>query len=76
MMATVSLVNVHHLIWIKKTKRKKFFFPVMRTLRIYLLNNFQICHTVVLTIVIMLYITSLVLFNLIASYLITSTYLS
>ena len=38
--------------------------------------NFQVRHTALLTTVIMLYIVSLALFNLVTSYLITSTYLS
>ena len=62
MIATVSLVNIHHLIKIQKKKQKKKknketpFFLLMRTFSIYSLNNFQI-----LIIFIMLYITSLVL---------------
>ena len=38
---------------------------VMRTLRIYSIRNFPICHTAVLTIVITLYIIPLVLIYLI-----------
>ena len=34
------------------------FFPVMRILKTYSFSNFQICNTVLLTIVTMLYITS------------------
>lgn len=41
----------------KKPKYSTFLFPlVMRTIRIYSLNNFQICHTTVLSIVVTLYI--------------------
>ena len=43
-------------------ERKKFL--VMRTFIIYSLNNYTIYHTAVLTIVIMLYITSLILVKL------------
>ena len=42
-----------------------FFYLMMRTLRIYSLNNFQIHHTAMLTVVIILYITPLVLIYLI-----------
>ena len=55
MMTIVGLVNIHHLIQIQlKKKKEKNFLLVMKTLRPYYLNNFPICHTVVLTIVIML----------------------
>lgn len=41
----------------KKPKSSTFYFLVMRTLKIYCLNNFQIRHPAVQTIVIVLYIT-------------------
>ena len=44
----------------KKREKKNKLFPVIRTLRIYSLNGFQIHQTTTLTIVIILYITSLV----------------
>lgn len=46
----------------------------MRTLRVYSLNNFQLYHTAVLTLLIMLYITSLVFIYLITGslYLLTT----
>ena len=50
MITTISLVNIHH--------HSHNFFLVMRTFKIYSLRNFQICNTVLLTIVILLYITS------------------
>ena len=52
MIATISLVVCHH------TQFQKLFF-VIRILKIYSHNNSQICNTVILTIVIMLYIISL-----------------
>ena len=52
MIATVSLVKIHH-------KTPTFFFTVMRTFKIYSLSNFQIYSTVLLTVVTMLYITFL-----------------
>ena len=50
-----------------------FFSLMMRTFRIYLLSNFQIYHTAVLTIVIILYIISPVLIYLTAGSLHPST---
>ena len=52
MIATVSLVKIHH-------KTPTFFFTVMKTFKIYSLSNFQIYSTVLLTVVTMLYITFL-----------------
>ena len=49
MATTISLVNICH-------HSYKIFFPVMRTLKIYSLSNFQICHAVLLTIVSMTFI--------------------
>ena len=43
------------------------FFPMMRTLRIYTLNQFHIQYTTVLIMLIMLYITSLGLIYLITA---------
>ena len=63
-MIITSVVNTHNLTQIQN-KREKIFFLVMRTLRIYSLNNFHIQHTTVLIVFIMLYFTSLVLIYLI-----------
>ena len=52
MITTISLVNIHHLIQLQN-----FFSLLMRTVKAYSLNNFQMYHAAVLTIVIMLYIT-------------------
>ena len=51
MIATISSVNIHYHIQLQ------FLFLVMRTFKIYSLSNFQICKTVCLTIVTILYIT-------------------
>ena len=61
MTTTVSLVSIHRLIsdTKKKKEKQKVFFLVMTTFRIYSFRKFQIYSPVVLTIVIMLYITSL-----------------
>ena len=48
-LTTTNLVNVHH--------QSYNFFPVMSTFKIHPLSNFQICNTVLLTMVTM-YITS------------------
>ena len=52
MITTMSLVNICH-----HTKLKHFFSCDENFLR-FILNNFQICNTILLTIVTMLYITS------------------
>ena len=49
---SVSLVTVHH------HTVANIFFLVVRTFKIYFLSNFQICNTVLLTMVTTLYITS------------------
>ena len=64
MITTIGLVNIIISCRYNKKKRKKFLL-VMRTLRIYSLENFPICHTAMLTIVTMLSITALVLIYLI-----------
>ena len=52
----------NHMQFLKKSKKRHFVCVcVMRILRIYSLNNFQVCHRAVLTIVIMLCITPLLL---------------
>ena len=64
---TISLVNIYHL-----TKLQSFFL-VMRMFKIYSFSNFQISNTILLTIVIMPYITSPALICLItgSEYLLT-----
>ena len=67
MITTISLASIHHLIYNKKKntrntkidtiKKKESQFFVMITLRVYSLN-IHIYHTAVLTVIIMLYITS------------------
>ena len=53
MITQINLVNVHHHTWLHN------FFPlVMRKFKIYSLSDFQICNTILLTMVAMLYITS------------------
>ena len=52
MITTISLDNIHQHTYLQN------FFLVMRTFKIYSLSNFQICNTVLLIIVAMLYITS------------------
>ena len=59
MMTTICLVNIYHLI---NTKKK---ILVMRTLRVYSLNNFHRYHSAVSATVIVLYVPSLVLMYLI-----------
>ena len=54
MITTINLVNIHHLVRIQKKKKIS---PVMKTIVIYSLSNFQIYHTTVLIIFIILYIT-------------------
>ena len=59
MITTIYLTNIHFLIdtitrKLKWTKRILF---VMRTLRIYFLNNFPLYHIALLAIVFMLYVT-------------------
>ena len=54
MVNMISLVNVHH----HTCYSYKIFFLVMRTFKIYYFSNLQICNTVLLTTVNMLYITS------------------
>ena len=56
-------------------KEKQIFCLVMRNLRVYFPNSFEIYHMAVLTIVIMLYITSLVIISLITEsfYLLTTS---
>ena len=44
MITTISLINIHH------HAQLHFFFPVMRTFKIYSLSSFQIYNTVLLTI--------------------------
>ena len=58
----ISLVNNHYHTYTN-------FFLVMRTFKIYSLNNFQICNSVLLTIVIKLYIASPWLIYFISRYL-------
>ena len=60
MMVIIDLDNTHHLIQIKKK-----IILVMRTLRVKSLKNFQMYHTVMLTIGIELNITFLVFLYLI-----------
>ena len=49
MITTISLMtSIMSYRYKNKEKEKMFFFLVVRTLRIYSLNNFQIRHTVVL----------------------------
>lgn len=45
MINTVNLVYIHH------RTQLHFFFPVMRTFKIYPLGDFQICNMILLTIV-------------------------
>ena len=52
MITTVSLVNLHH------QSQLQFFFLGMRTFKTYILSNFQINNTVLLTIVTIMYMTS------------------
>ena len=59
----------------KERKKAKIFLLVMRTLRIYSLNNFPIYHIAVLAIIIMLYITYLVLIYLITGNVLLLTFL-
>lgn len=68
MLTTISLVNIHLLIYLQN------FFLVIRTFRFYSLSNFQIYHTVVSTIVIMLCLTFPVLICLMTAilYLLTT----
>ena len=58
MITTVSLVNIHHLVYIytKPKKKKKHFFLMVKTLRIYSLDNFSVQHMVVLIVKIILYL--------------------
>ena len=68
MITTINLVNICYLIQKqggKTEKKRKKFLLVMRTFRICSFSNFQIYHTVVLTIVIMMYIASPILIYLI-----------
>ena len=52
MITIISLVNIcYH-------TELQFFFLVMRTFKIYSLSNFQLCNTISLTVVTMLYLTS------------------
>ena len=60
MITTISQVIIHHYGYN--------FFLVMRTFKIYSLSNFQIYNTVLLTIVIMLYITSSRLISITGSF--------
>ena len=41
MITTVVLINIHHL-------KKIFFWPVLKTFKVYFLSNFQIYNTVLL----------------------------
>ena len=71
MITTIGSANIYHLVYNKKKRKKKEknFLFVLRTLGIYSLNNFPIYHSAVLTIIIMLYITSLLLIYLITGHL-------
>jgi len=61
MITAIYLTNIHFLIdtITRKIKRTKKILFVMRTLRIYSLNNFLTYHIAVLAIVFMLYVTFL-----------------
>ena len=53
MITTVSLVNICHHTWLRKM-----FFLVMRIFKTYSLSYFQICNTILLIIVTVLYVIS------------------
>ena len=57
MITTIGSANIHHLIELVKRKKHRKGFLVIRTLRIYSLNNVPLYHAVVLT-VLLVYISS------------------
>ena len=58
MITTIGSANIHHLIeLVKRKKHRKEFLVVIRTLRMYSLNNVPLYHAAVLTIL-MVYISS------------------
>ena len=57
MITTIGSANIHHLIELVKRKKHRKEFLVIRTLRIYSLNNVPLYHAVVLT-VLLVYISS------------------
>ena len=63
MITTIGSINIDLLLQKQFLKSRKNS-PVLRTFRIYSLNNFPMYHTAVLAIVIMWYITSLILIYL------------
>lgn len=61
MIIVISLITIHHHIGTRRKKEKTYISLWWELLGFYCLKNFHICHAAVLTIVIMLYIISLIL---------------
>ena len=45
MFTAISLVNIHHLIWVQNKRKRKNGFFVIRTVRIYSLNSFYVAYS-------------------------------